>query len=108
MMIKSKKLNKFQNINHAFFNRVGGKSTGIFKSLNCGPRSTDVKKNVLKNLTIVRKKIKFNSKKIILLNQIHSNKFYFIDKKNKFKKNKFEGDAIITDKKNFCTTWSYC
>lgn len=43
-MIKSKKLNRFQNINHAFFNRIGGKSTGIFKSLNCGPGSADKKK----------------------------------------------------------------
>ena len=100
MMIKSKKLNKFQNINHAFFNKVGGKSTGIFKSLNCGPRSTDVKKNVLKNLTIVRKKINFNSKKIILLNQIHSNKFHFIDKNLKLLKDKLEGDALITNKAN--------
>ena len=43
-MIKSKKLNRFQNINHAFFNRIGGKSTGIFKSLNCGPGLADKKK----------------------------------------------------------------
>ena len=100
MMIKSKKLNKFQNINHAFFNRVGGQSTGIFKGLNCGPGSTDSKKNVSKNLTIVRKKINTCSKKIILLNQIHSNKFYFIDKNSKILRDKFEGDALITNKKN--------
>ena len=99
-MIKSKKLNKFKNIDHAFFNRVGGNSTGIFKSLNCGPRSTDTKKNILKNLTIVRKKINTNLKKIILLNQIHGNKFYFIDKNSKLLKNKFRGDALITNKTN--------
>ena len=99
-MIKSKKLNKFQSINHAFFNKVGGKSTGIFKSLNCGPGSTDAKKNVLKNLTIVKKKINANSKKIILLNQIHSNKFYFIDRHSKLLKDKFRGDALITNKTN--------
>ena len=97
-MIKSKKLNKFQSINHAFFNRVGGKSTGIFKSLNCGPGSTDTKKDILKNLTIVRKKINTDSKKIILLNQIHSDKFYFIDKNSKLLKNKLKGDALITNK----------
>ena len=55
-MIKSKKLSKLQNLNHAFFNRVGGKSTGIFKSLNCGPGSNDNKQNILKNLNIVKKK----------------------------------------------------
>jgi len=80
-LIKSKKLSKYKNINHAFFNRLGGKSTGIYKSLNCGPGSSDKKKDVLKNLVIVKKKIKTKSEKILLLNQIHSNKFFYIDKK---------------------------
>ena len=56
-MIKSKKLIKFNKINHAFFNKNGGKSSGIYKSLNCGIGSLDNKKNVFKNLTIVSKKI---------------------------------------------------
>ena len=98
-MIKSKKLSKFKNVEHAFFNRLGGKSTGIFKSLNCGPGSSDNKKNILKNLETVRNKIKAKSKKIILLNQIHSNKFYYIGKNSKLN-NKLEGDALITDKRN--------
>ena len=98
-MIKSKKLSKFKNVEHAFFNRLGGKSTGIFKSLNCGPGSSDNKKNVLNNLKIVCNKINTKPKKIILLNQIHSNKFYYISKNSKLN-NKFEGDALITDKKN--------
>ena len=99
-MIKSKKLTRFKNIRHSFFNRLGGKSTGIFKSLNCGLGSSDNKKDILRNLTIVRKKIYPQSKKIILLNQIHSNKFHFIDKTSKLVKNKFEGDALITNKIN--------
>ncbi|MDB9844551.1 peptidoglycan editing factor PgeF [bacterium] len=99
--MKSKKLNKFKNLEHAFFNRKGGNSLGIFKSLNCGPRSSDNKKNVLKNLQIVQKKIKTKLKKIILLKQIHSNKFHFIDKNLKLKNYNFEGDALITNKKEF-------
>ena len=98
-MIKSKKLSNFKGIEHAFFNRLGGKSTGIFKSLNCGPGSSDNKKNILKNLETVSNKINTKSKKIILLNQIHSNKFYYIGKNSKLN-NKFEGDALITNKKN--------
>ena len=99
-MIKSKKLTGFKNIKHAFFNKLGGKSTGIYKSLNCGPGSTDNKKNIFKNLTIVRKKIHTQSEKIVLMNQIHSNKFHFIDKTSKLITNKFEGDALITNKVN--------
>ena len=98
-MIKSKKLSKFQQINHGFFDKKGGKSTGIYKSLNCGIGSSDSKKNVLNNLKVVCKKINCSSKNLILLNQIHSNKFYFIDKNYKFKKKKLNGDALITNVK---------
>jgi hypothetical protein len=98
-LIKSKKLSKFQQINHGFFDKKGGKSTGIYKSLNCGVGSSDSKKNVLNNLKIVCKKINCSSKNLILLNQIHSNKFYFIDKNYKFKKKKLNGDALITNVK---------
>ncbi|WP_415291312.1 peptidoglycan editing factor PgeF [Candidatus Pelagibacter sp. Uisw_136] len=86
---------------HAFFNRKGGRSLGIFKSLNCGPGSLDNKKNILKNLKIVQKKIKTKLNKVILLKQIHSNKFHFIDKDSKLKNYNFEGDALITNKKEF-------
>ena len=95
-MIKSKKLEKFNNINHAFFDSKGGVSSGIYKSLNCGIGSSDKIKKVNKNLKIVSKKIGAK-KKIILLNQIHSNKFFFI---NKIPKKKLLGDGLITNTKN--------
>jgi len=98
-LIKSKKLSKFNDIEHAFFNRLGGVSSGIYKSLNCGPGSLDKKKNILTNLAIVKKKIKSNSNEIVLLNQVHSSKFCYIGKNSKLK-NKFEGDALITNKPN--------
>ena len=78
-MIFSKKLKKFKDIKHGFFNRKGGKSTGIYKSLNCGVGSSDNKKNVLRNLKIVSKKIGCSRKKLILLHQVHSNKFHIIN-----------------------------
>jgi len=92
-LIKSKKLKEFKNIKHGFFNSIGGVSSGIYKSLNCGLGSKDTKKNVIKNLKIVSKKIGIK-KKIILLNQLHSNKIYFINKKPK---NKLLGDGLITN-----------
>ena len=99
-MIKSKKLSKFKDIKHGFFNKKGGKSEGIYKSLNCGIGSSDAQKNVKNNLKIVCKKINCSSKKLVLLNQIHSNKFHFIDKNFKFSKKKIKGDALITNVKN--------
>ena len=95
-MFVSKKLSKFKKIKHGFFNKSGGKSNGIYKSLNCGPGSKDKKINIIKNLNIVKKKICKNSKKIFLLHQTHSNKFIFLNKfPNNFKRVK--ADAIITD-----------
>ncbi len=99
-MIKSKKLRKLKNINHGFFNRKGGKSTGIYKSLNCGPGSKDKKTNIKKNLQIVKNYFNKKSKNIILLNQIHSNKYIYIDKNKKIGNKKFKADAIITNQKN--------
>ena len=69
-LITSKKLLKFKNINHGFFNKNGGVSKGIYKSLNCGPGSKDKKKSVNKNLEIVRRKIGKKAQKIFLVNQI--------------------------------------
>ena len=65
-MISSKKLKQFKSIKHAFFNRNGGKSSGLYKSLNCGIGSSDKKKNVLKNLKIVSKKIIFFIKGVFI------------------------------------------
>ena len=97
-MIKSKKLRKLKNIRHGFFNSTGGKSKSIYKSLNCGIGSKDVIANVKKNLQLVRKKISKKAKNIFLVQQIHSNKFVFIDEKYN-KKIKPKADAIITNQR---------
>ena len=87
-MITSKRLLDEKKISHGFFNRNGGKSSGIYKSLNCGPGSSDKKSKIKQNLRIVKNKICKKSKDIFLLNQIHSNKLIFIDKNFKLKKKK--------------------
>jgi hypothetical protein len=98
-LIKSKKLSKIKNLKHGFFNSDGGKSKKIYKSLNCGPGSNDNPLSVKKNLNIVKKKISKSAKNIILLHQIHSNKFIYVNEKYKFK-SKPKADAIITSQKN--------
>ncbi len=98
-MIKSHKLSNCSKIKHGFFNKKGGVSSGIYKSLNCGFGSKDKKKNVERNLEIVRSKISINSNKIFLIKQIHSNKFVFLNKKSKIKTRSITCDAIISEKK---------
>tara|TARA_A100001011_G_scaffold129488_1_gene136546 strand:- start:2446 stop:3204 length:759 start_codon:yes stop_codon:yes gene_type:complete len=94
-MFYSKKFKKFNNVKHCFFSRKGGFSKGIYRSLNCGKGSKDNKKNVLKNLSLVSKKMKVHQKKLSLMNQTHSNKVIVVTKKNNnFKR--FNSDALIT------------
>ncbi len=98
-MIVSKKLFRQKKIRHGFFNREGGKSTGIYKSLNCGFGSNDKKDKVKKNLKIVKNKIHKEAKNIHFVKQVHSNKFVFIDKNVKILKKRICADAIITNQK---------
>ena len=51
-MFYSKKLKKFESINHCFFSRKKGFSKGIYKGLNCGRGSKDKK--------TCKKKLKFS------------------------------------------------
>ena len=98
-MFVSKELLKKKEISHGFFNKCGGKSQGIYKSLNCGIGSNDKKNKVTANLQIVKNRISKKSKNIFLVSQFHSNKFVFINEDFKFYKKKIKADAIITDQK---------
>ena len=98
-MLSSKKLSKFSEISHGFFNKNGGVSKGIYKSLNCGFGSKDKKTNVKKNLNIIRTKLDIKSKKIFFLKQIHSSKFVFLSQNSNLKTRSVSADAIISEKK---------
>ena len=95
-MIQSKLINKYKNISHGFFNNLGGYSKGIYKSLNCGIGSRDKKSLIKANLKKVCKKIGCFKSNLILLNQVHGNKVYMV---NKILKKKPKCDSVITNKK---------
>ena len=99
MAITSKKLLKYKKIKHYFFNKNGGVSKGIYKSLNCGIGSKDNKNDVRKNLRIVQRKISKQSKNIFLVHQVHSNKFVFINRNFNLNQKTIKADAIITNQK---------
>jgi|TARA_B110000211_G_scaffold230955_1_gene291570 YfiH family protein len=93
-MFYSKNLNKFKKIKHCFFSRKNGFSKGLYKSLNCGIGSKDGKKNILKNINYISKKMFVKKNKLILMKQTHSSKVIEI-KKNNYNR-KINSDAIIT------------
>ena len=97
-MFYSKGLKKFKNLNHCFFSRRGGYSSGLYKSLNCGKGSRDKRKNIAKNLEYVSKKMYVKKKRLILMHQTHSNKVIEINKKN-LDKNIYSDAMITTYKK---------
>jgi polyphenol oxidase len=94
-------LSKFSDVSHGFFNKNGGISKGIYKSLNCGVGSKDKKTNIKKNLKIVKRKISKKSKEIFLVKQIHGSKSIFLSKTSNIKNKSTFADAIITEKKKF-------
>jgi YfiH family protein len=96
-MFYSKKLKKVKKINHCFFSRKNGFSGGIYRSLNCGKGSNDLKKNIKKNLNFVASRMDVKIDKLICMHQTHSNKVVEI-KKNNYKQTIF-ADAMITKMK---------
>ena len=77
-------IKKFNNdkIKFGFFTSRGGVSRGNYFSLNCSKNNKDNKVNVSKNITIALQKLDLKNQKLKLINQIHSNKIFYINKKN--------------------------
>ena len=85
-MLFSKNLIKKSKIVHCFFSRKNGVSKNCYKSLNCGIGSKDRKINIIKNLSIVSKKIGCKHENIITMKQVHSNKVLYFEENSKIKK----------------------
>ena len=95
-MPKKNKIIFNKDFKYCFFTRNGGVSKKNFSTLNCAYNKGDDDKNVKKNRKYVHKKF-CTKKKIILMNQVHSNKVFFIDKLNN---NILNGDGIISNRRD--------
>ena len=67
-------------VRHCFTTRRGGVSKGEVSSLNLGLKRKDTRENVLINFEIICKEINIDDKKLILSDQVHSDKIYIADK----------------------------
>lgn len=91
--VKAKNLSGLGQIKHGFFSRAGGKSSGVFGTLNCKITTNDSKKNVEENRLIAMKKLNLLQSKLCLSKQIHGNRVEIISKTFK---NNIEADGLVT------------
>ncbi len=95
---QSNHLKAISNIQHGFFTKNGGVSTGVYESLNCSPGSDDKLENVLENRRRVMEALGAEDAKLYGLHQMHSTKVYAINKampNDDFRK----GDAMVTNER---------
>jgi len=83
------------HVRHGFFGRQGGVSTGVYKSLNCGPGSGDEPEKVMENRRRVCLAIGGSPDRLAAPRQIHSSRAVATDKP--FDPNdRPECDALVT------------
>ena len=71
--ILSAKLSSLSSINHGFFTREGGVSTGLYGSLNAGQGSNDTPENVAENRKRVAQTLSIKPESLVSVYQVHSN-----------------------------------
>ncbi len=74
MIICSQLLDDIAGINHGFFTREGGCSTGVYAGLNCGFGSDDEYDNVEQNRNMVASQLGVESANLVTAYQIHSSR----------------------------------
>ncbi|MFT3725057.1 MAG: peptidoglycan editing factor PgeF [Hyphomonadaceae bacterium] len=83
------------HVRHGFFGRRGGVSTGVYRSLNCGPGSGDEPEKVLENRRRVCLSLGADPEKLAAPRQVHSAKAVVAD--HAFAPNERpECDALVT------------
>ncbi len=71
--ILSPKLTLLSGINHGFFTREGGVSTGLYASLNTGQGSNDEPENVAENRARIATHLGVEPTNLVSVYQVHSN-----------------------------------
>src|SRR5215471_4004063 len=93
MVLTAPNLASIGRIRHGFFTRLGGISSGIYASLNCGPGSCDASENVAQNRSRVAELLGTEASRLLTLFQKHSAEVVVAEKAWKVPP---EADAIVT------------
>lgn len=87
------------SLKHGFFTRLGGQSTGLYRSLNCGIGSDDNPVHVSANRHAVLQHLAPSGGTLCGLSQIHSNKVHLLEAPWNTNHSP-KGDGMVTRQKN--------
>jgi YfiH family protein len=85
-------------VNHGFFTRMGGVSTGLYTSLNCGLKTDDKQTNVKANRTRAAAALDLPLEQLAIAKQVHGDKVAHVTKVWS-SENAPEADAMVTAEK---------
>ncbi len=88
---------KFKNVRYNFFSAERGFSSFPFNSLNCSFNTQDSYENISKNRKFVKDMMCLND--LFFMNQIHSNKVFFLEDKKQLS-SILDVDGVVTNLKN--------
>ncbi len=94
---QSEMLSSLKRVEHGFFSREGGVSSGEFSSLNCSPSSGDDPDKLAVNRSRVAAALELDSSALVSLKQIHSDTVFYIDEGSAEEPYR-RGDGMITDR----------
>ena len=97
-MIQAPSLAGLGGVQHRFFTRRGGVSTGLFSSLNCGYGSADAPENVRENRRRVAEQFGLGEPDLLTLYQIHSADVLTVAEDRWTSPGAPKADAMVTDR----------
>jgi polyphenol oxidase len=97
-MIQAKALSELDGVQHRFFTRHGGVSSGLYSSLNCGYGSADPPENVRENRRRVAAFFDCTEPDLATLHQIHSTEVLIVADERWTSPGAPKADGLVTDR----------
>ncbi|MFO1162857.1 MAG: peptidoglycan editing factor PgeF [Reyranellaceae bacterium] len=97
-MIQAKALAELDGVQHQFFTRHGGVSSGLYSSLNCGYGSADPPDNVRENRRRVAARFDRAEPDLLTLHQIHSTEVLTVADRRWTSPGAPKADGLVTDR----------
>ncbi len=97
-MIQAKTLADLDSVQHGFFTRRGGVSSGLYSSLNCGYGSGDSPDNVRENRRRVAGTFGRAERELLTVHQIHSTEVLTVDSERWTSPGAPKADGLVTNR----------